>query len=336
MKKVLVVLLIVLMTIPIFAGGRRQGDGVHVFRFVSGPAGAVARQTIEIFLDYIENNSGGQIRVEAFLEGSLFANAEDMLSATQSNIVQGAMEADMALSWAAPEWISWSSVPFAFENNDQVFRFFMGPIGREINSRLERDFNIRFLDTGFGARGPRMLTANRPIRTPADMQGLRFRVPNVIGTIASWEAMGANVIGVPWGELFTSLQTGLVDAQENPFAQIDSGAFFQVQRYIMETAHQIGPQFFFVNNDFWQSLSPELQTVFNNANRVAWDFWNQATAAEDAELRQKFIDAGNVIIPASEMNIAAFRSLIAERVVTNPQITGAWAPGGWDYIQSLR
>jgi TRAP-type C4-dicarboxylate transport system substrate-binding protein len=126
-----------------------------------------------------------------------------------------------------------------------------------------------------------------------------------------------------------------VDAEENPYAELDSGAFYQVQKYIMKTSHQIGPNFIFINYDFWKGLSPELQKVFNDANKKAFDRFNAITAENDARLEQKFKDSGNIIIPASEIDIEAFKKIIREKILTNKELTSKWAPGGWDYIQSL-
>lgn len=307
------------------------------FKFHTPNPSKTSRLAIDLFISEIEKNSNGQIVVDAYTNGELYSNDEDQLVACQTGAVQGVMTGDMVLSWAAPEWISYTSVPFAFSSNDQFFKFFLGEKGAEINVKLEDNYNMHFLDSAIGARGGRMLTANKPVTTPADMAGLKFRVPNVIGTVASWEAMGAKVTGVAWSELFTSLQSGLVDAQENPYAQIEGGGFYQVQNYIMETSHQIGPQIFVVNIDFWNQLTPELQKVFNNANKVACDIFNEKTADDDERIKQKILaDGSTKIIPVEEIDIAAFVKLIGENVITNEEITKDWAPGGWEYIQSLK
>lgn len=307
------------------------------FKFHTLSLTDITESTVDLFLTEIEKNSNGQIVVDKYTNSELYSNDEDQLVACQSGILQGVMTSDMCLSWAAPEWISYTSVPFAFSNNEQFFKFFLGEKGAEINEKLVESYNMHFLDSAMGARGGRMLTANKPVKTPEDMKGLKFRVPNVLGTVASWEAMGAKVTGVAWSELFTSLQNGLIDAQENPYAQIDGGGFYQVQDYIMETSHQIGPQMFVVNNDFWNSLTPELQKVVNDANKKAFDYFNEKTAEDDAAIKQKIVDEGSTeIIPAEDIDIDAFIKVIEENVIADEELTKDWAPDGWDYIQSLK
>ena len=305
------------------------------FHTTAGTA-VLTRTAIEKMLDYIEKNSNGGIKVERFLMGEIAQNDEDQITALMEGSVHGICTGDMVLSWAAPEWISYTSIPFAFENNDHFFKFFLGEQGKKINAIIQDKYGMRFIDSMVGARGGRMLTANKAVYKPEDMKGLKFRVPNVIGTVASWEAIGATVIGVPWSELFTALQTGLVQAEENPYAELESGAFYQVQTHIMETAHQIGPQLVVVSEDFWNALTPELQEVVNAGVKEGFDYFNKETAANDARIRQKCIDSGNIVIPRDEIDIEAFKKIIQEKVIPKLEAEGKVAAGGWDYIQSLK
>lgn len=313
----------------------QAADPVELKFHTTAGTATITRTAIEKMLDYIDEHSGGGILVTRYLMGEIAQNDEDQISALMEDSIQGICTGDMVLSWAAPEWIGYTSIPFAFKNNDHFFKFFLGEKGEEINLKIQEKFGLRFIDSMIGARGGRMLTANKPIRTPAEMQGAKFRVPNVVGTVASWEGVGANVIGVPWSELFTALQTGLVDSEENPYAELESGAFYQVQSHIMETSHQIGPQLIVVSETFWQSLTPELQQVVNDAVKTGFEWFNLETANNDKRIRDKFIAAGNVIIPREEIDVEAFKKIIEEKVIPRLVKEGKVADGGWAYIQSL-
>lgn len=341
MRKVLLVLLgVFLVTGMLFAAGQSDkmtaaGEKVFTMKYLaSNTQMGIKAESLDLFLDEIEKNSNGRIVVERYINGELVQNAEDLLSMLTSGAAEAGFEADMSLSWVAPEWISYTSVPFAFDSREHMIKFFTSEIGDEINRRLAEEHGFQFLDSSVGGRGGRMLTAKKPIRNPADLKGVKFRVPNVIGTVASWEAMGAKVIGVPWSELFTSLQNGLVDAQENPYAEIESGGFYQVQKYIMETAHQFGPQFHFVNSNWFNSLPEDLQKVLLDANKKSFDYYNENTDADDERIKEKVIAAGCVIVPRDEIDIDAFRKIIEEEVLD--QFQDSWAPDGWEYIQSLK
>lgn len=293
----------------------------------------LTRPVAETFTSYIEENIP-RVKFELYINGELYTNAEDLQAAVSEGIVDASLEGDMAMSWASPEWLSWTSIPFAFSNKDQVQKFFCGEVGNEINEKLISDYNMRFFNNTIGVRGGRMITANKPIYSPDDLKGLKMRTPNVIGTVASWEAMGATVINVAWGDLFNALQTGVVDAEENPYLELDSGGFYQVQDYIMETSHQLGPQVIWMNEGTFQKFTEEEQAIILEANKVAFDEYNKNYEANDEVLKQKFLDNGNTIIPAEEIDLEAFRQVVLDNIV-NGDVSKDYAEGGWEYIQSL-
>lgn len=334
MKKLLAMTLAIVMVLSLCASAFAAE---YEFKFATSSTQTGAKKTaLDIFLSEIEELSEGRIKVEAYIDGDLYQNAEDMLAGLTTGVIDGAMEGDMSLGWVAPEWISYTSVPFAFDNSEHMLAFFKSDVALAMNEKLISDYGYRYLDSAVGARGARMLTANKKITTPEEMEGLKFRVPNVIGTVTSWQAMGANVIGVPWSELFTSLQNGLVDAEENPYAELESGGFYQVQKYIMETAHQYGPQFYFVSEAFYQSLPEDLQAVLQQANKDSWETFNTLVKEDDDRIRKVVTDAGDIIVPTEEIDIAAFRAVLEEKVI--PQFDADpdnFAPGGWEYIKNL-
>lgn len=344
MKKLVLVMLTMILTFGIvFANGSKEAtstelanaEPVYVLKYSDrSNAGNVQKESVIIFLDEIEKNSNGRIKVERYLNGELATGAEDMLALVSSGAIQCGADADMSLSWVSPEWISYTSVPFCFRDKDHMVKFFMSDIAKEMNERLIEKYGYRFLDNAIGMRGARMLTANKKITGPADMKGLKFRVPNVIGTVASWEAMGAKVVGVPLSELFTGLQNGLVDAQENPYAQIESNGFYQVQKYIMETKHQYNAFYRYINEEFWDSLPEDLKQIILDANKKSWDYYNEETVVNDEKIEQVFLNAGCTIVREEEIDIAAFKKLIEEKVL-NSAVSKDWAENGWEIIQNM-
>lgn len=304
-----------------------------VLKFAMCNSNALTEPAVKEFTSYIEENIP-RVKFETYIKGELYTNAEELQTAVSEGIVDVSLEGDMAMSWASPEWISWTSVPFAFGSKAQAKKFFTGEVGDEINAILIKDYNMRFFNNEIGVRGGRMITANKAIYSPADLKGVKMRTPNVIGTVASWEAMGATVINVAWGDLFNALQTGVVEAEENPFLELDSGGFYQVQKYIMETSHQIGPNVIWMNEATFQKFTPEEQEIILEANKRAFEGYNTNYEANDEKLKQKFLDNGNIIIPAEEIDLDAFRQIVEDKIV-NGDVSKDYKEGGWDYIQSL-
>ena len=315
--------------------GEANGDGGEelVLKLAMTSSNDLTKPAVEIFTSHIEENIP-RVKFDIYINGELYTNAEDLQAAVSEGIVDVSLEGDMAMSWASPEWLSWTSVPFAFNSKEQAKKFFTGEAGDEINEILISDYNMRFFNNEIGVRGGRMITANKPIYSPDDLKGVKMRTPNVIGTVASWEAMGATVINVAWGDLFNALQTGVVEAEENPYLELDSGGFYQVQKYIMETSHQIGPQVIWMNEATFQKFTPQEQEVILEANKLAFENYNSNYEANDEKLKQKFLDNGNIIIPAEEIDLDAFRQIVLDNIV-NGDVSKDYKEGGWDYIQSL-
>lgn len=315
-----------------------QLDKPIIFRFHAfTEPDTVTRRAVEIFLDEIKKNSKGKIIVDAYIGGELFETELGQVIATKIGAIQGIQGGDLPFSYAAPEWTSYTSLPFSITNREQFFKFYLGEAGEEINQKLEENYNMHFLDSAIGARGGRMITANKPIQSPEDLIGIRLRVPPVIGTTTPWEIMGANVVVVPYDELYIALKSGLVDAQENPYENISEKKLYEVQDYIMETNHQIGPAVFIVNKDFWDQLTPELKKVFNDANKVALEYYNKEVPKQEEKIKQMILEEGSTeIIPSEDIDIAGLKKIIKEKVLTNNELTKDWAPGGWEYIQSLK
>ena len=114
---------------------------------------------------------------------------------------------------------------------------------------------------GIQKRGPRRLTSSFPVRTPADLAGLKLRVPEIPRWVAVWGGLGALPTPVAFAEVYNALQTGVVDAQENPVQLIYSGRFFEVNRYVMLTDHVHTKYHWTINNDFLNSLPQDLRTL---------------------------------------------------------------------------
>jgi len=287
-----------------------------------------------MFAQLVEERSGGKLKPELYLEGQLGTNDEDLTTSIAEGTIDVYFGQDMLANWVAPDWLGYANVAFAFRGPDHVKAFWNSEIGEEINRKAIEAHGVRLLLDGVGLRGARHLTANKPIKSAAEMKGIKIRVPNVAAVVDSWEATGAIVTPIPWGELFGALQTGVVDAQENPFEQIDQGGLYQVQKYIMLTHHQYGVYLTHVNEKWWQSLTDEEREIIRQANKDAADYFNTELPKVDAQLLEKFKAAGVTVVETSEIDIQSFKDAIVGTVLEKNK--KEWAEGGWEKIQSLQ
>jgi len=146
---------------------------------------------------------------------------------------------------------------------------------------------------GVWENGIRQITNNvRPINTPEDLQDLKLRTPSGVWRVKMFQAYGANPTPLEFSELFVALQTGVVDGQENPYANIWAAKFNEVQEYLSETNHVYTPSFPVASLKRWETWPTEVQDAILQAGQEVQP-WTYETAEKlDAELRQELIDAG--------------------------------------------
>lgn len=324
--------LVTVLSLAFTSFGVGQGEDVRTFRIVANASG-LALEAFQLFGELIEEKSGGSLQAEFFLRGQLGTDDEDLSTGIAEGAYEILMSSDMMSNWVAPDWLGYANVPFAFRDPEHVQAYWRGEIGQEVRERMIDQLGVRVLIEDVMVRGARNLTANRPIYHPDDMQGLRFRTPNIPAVVAAWQAAGANVTPVPWGELFGALQTGLANAQENPLEQIGDLSMYQVQDYLMMTGHQYGVQVAHVLESWWQSLSDEEQAIVLEANREAAEFYNTQLATFESEQLAHFEGQGMTIIPRDEIDIEAFQEVIIPAMLE--RYGDEWAEDGWETIQAL-
>lgn len=216
-------------------------------------------QGIKYFCDEVEKRSEGKVKLQIYTDAQLGGSADEMIGGCQT----GAFE---FITLNQGSWGGYTDAfmpfnfPFLFPNEEVAFAFMDGEQGDYITQKIIDDTGIRVLcyyDMGFR----HLTTKNTPVHTAADMQGLKLRTQNDPYQIAAMEALGAAVTTVAYSELFSALQQGLVDAQENPLSNIVVNKYYEVQNYLTLTGHTYTLTTMAINEDVFQSFSPDLQAL---------------------------------------------------------------------------
>ena len=161
-------------------------------------------------------------------------------------------------------------LPFLFRNPEHAYKVLDGAIGRDLLSRFDR---VGIKGLAFWENGFRHITsAKKPIREPGDLKSLKIRVMENRVHQAAFRQLGADATPMAWGEVFTSLQQGLLDAQENPIPIIYTFKLNEVQKYLSLTAHVYSPAPVLVSKKTWDRLPPEIQKVMLDAARETAQF----------------------------------------------------------------
>jgi tripartite ATP-independent transporter DctP family solute receptor len=162
--------------------------------------------------------------------------------------------------------------------------------------------------------GFRHITNNvRPINLPADLDGIKLRTPKGTWRVKMFQSYGANPTPMSFSEVFTALKTGVIDGQENPFAQIYSGKFQEVQKYLSLTGHVYTPAYVLVGKDHWESLPADVREILEETAKENQAFVYEQAAALETDLLQKLKDGGIAVNEADkDAFIAASKGIYDE------------------------
>ena len=219
------------------------------------------------FAEEVENKTEGKLKIQVY-PNSLEGNEVDNLNGIRVGVSHMTLSGDTMQNWAPKAALI--GVPYSFQTVEGVKVAVNGEIGQEIEQDIIEKVAVVPLFNVL--RLPRNLTSNRPIRTPKDLNNLIVRVPDVPLYITMWQSAGAKPTPMSLGEVFTALQQGTIDGQENPNDVIYTSGFQEVQKYVNLTEHIYSWLYLVVGKEVFESLSPEMQAHVWDAAKVAQEF----------------------------------------------------------------
>src|SRR6185437_11939645 len=277
-----------------------------------------------VFADEIAKRTGGRYRIEQYPDSALGGEVE-MLKAVQLGTVDLAFITGAPLPNILPD-VGVFNIPFLFRSVTHAHAVLDGPIGQ---SYLAKFRTKGLVALAWGENGMRHLTnSRREIRSPEDLKGLKLRVPQSDVMLAGFNALGANVKPLAFPLLYSALQSGEFDGQENPIATILSSKFYQVQKYLTLSGHVYDPAILFITDDGFDDLSAEDQKAFIEAAKFAGqasrDFAAEAEKSGVAQLAQSGMSV------TTNVDRAQFAAAMAS---ANPIFSQKF---GADLIQQIR
>lgn len=260
-------------------------------------------QVAEAFKAEVEDKSGGAITINISPSGTTGdwpQSIEGLRIGTNQIVLQSVGALDRYGTIAGIE-----AFPYLIRDLDHFNKVYFGPVGAELFGAIEEQTGFRLLGAAY--RGARKLSANRPAATLDELAGLKLRVPPLKMYRETWENLGASPVPMGFAEVFTSLEKGLIDGQENPLEVIRNASLFEVQDYVMETDHVIGAMTLIFNAAYFDGLPEDTQTVLIDAAAVVMqDFSNWMVTTEE-ELRADLIAKGMEFVA---VDMDAFRGAL--------------------------
>jgi tripartite ATP-independent transporter DctP family solute receptor len=300
MKKVLILLSITVICLGLILTGcaGKQGDSkpddaankpiTIKLAYVVPETQSTHIASEKVFKKYVEEKSGGRLKVELYPNGQLGSDRQ-AIEGVSLGTIEMTIPAAAVLSGFEEKFMVFD-LPFLFESREAAHRALDGELGQKLSELLIPHGlkNLVFAENGF-----RNITNNKkPITTPDDLKGLKIRTMENPVHIAAFKALGANPTPMAFGELFTALQQGTVDAQENPISLIYTSKFYEVQKYCTLSGHVYAPTAVLINNDFYNSLPEDLQKIIMEAAVAYRDYQRELAGQQDTEFIAKLKEAG--------------------------------------------
>ncbi|WP_248448038.1 TRAP transporter substrate-binding protein [Sinorhizobium meliloti] len=280
---------------------------------------------MEKFAELVKEKSGGKIEVKLFPGGTLGGDVQTV-SALQGGVIEMTVLNAGILASNVKEFGA-VDLPFLFDSGEEADKVMDGPFGTSLLERLPATglVGVAYWELGF-----RNLTNNRhPVTKLEDIKGLKIRTIQSPIPVELFNALGANAVPLPYTELYTALETGTVDGQENPSANIINAKFYEVQKYMTLTRHQYNPQIVLVSKKFWDGLNDEEKTVLQQAAVEARDFQRKVSREQDAAALEEIRKTG---MEVSELSPEETQKL---RDAVKPMIEKFSADIGQETVEAL-
>lgn len=248
---------------------------------------SISYQGLERFKKIVEARSEGRIQVDLFHSGALGDQVSGIESMQAGTVDIATVETPID---TIDPVLGVTALPYMFRDRDHVDTVMYGALGSWIEKRLE-DHGLRTLS--FMEGGFRHITNNvRPIEKPEDLQGIAMRTPDSRLRIKIFNHYGADASPLPFPELYTALQTGVFDGQENPIIWVKTTNFYEVQEYLSLTGHLYTVTYVLMSDQVYQDLPEDLQLIVRQAGREAAEFSVEVGRAADEEIVDFLIEQG--------------------------------------------
>src|SRR5438046_6114939 len=271
-----------LMLAPAHAYGQLEIKLGHV-----GEPGSIFQKSADEFAKRANAKRGGKAKVIAYGSSQLGSD-EELIQKVKLGTVDMALPSTVMSSQV--DLFGVFEMPYLVKD-----RAHMGRIEKEIFwSKLEPEVEKKGLKViAVWENGFRQITnSKRPIKVPGDLAGIKLRVPGGKWRVKMFQAYGANPSPMKFSELFTALQTGVMDGEENPFTQIYSAKLQEVQKYLSLTGHVYTPAYLTVGKTKWEALPPDVRKILEDTARETQAYVYETAARDDADLLAKLKQAG--------------------------------------------
>jgi tripartite ATP-independent transporter DctP family solute receptor len=283
----------------------------------------------EMMKRFGEEIKGIGFTLQPYFGGTLFKQGTELVAMQRGNLEMGNI-APQDISNQIPAWSIVTSA-YLFRDADHLKKVLASEVGDELKKMASEKLGIHILGpTYFGVRHVG-LKPKKQINTPADMAGIKLRMPGGDAWQFLGQSLGANPTPMAYAEVYTGLQSGAIDGQDNPLPNVQNMKFYEVHSQIVLTSHLVGFDLLAVSNKVWNAMSPEKRAAFQAAADKAIEWSTQEHLKKERELAEFFKAQGlEVYTP----DVKAFREFAQKKYLAS-DLAKNWAPGMLDKINAM-
>lgn len=286
------------------AGSMKKGKLVKIAVCVSNqtPASIALR---DVFKPRIEELTHGKYDIQIYDSGVL-GSEKVTYDYTRNGIIEMCVVGTPM--WSETPAMAIPDFPFVFRDVEHARKCYQGELGSYIKDQIEKDQPVTLMS--WFPNGARVFTSNKKLESLDDFKGQKLRMPNNPIHVKLAESLGANVVIMDMGEVFTALEQGVADGQDNPLSTVKNEGWYEVQKYIYNTNHIVASLELFAGDEFWEDISKEDQEIFRQVAKetsdYAWDKYMDQLVTD----KQFMKDNGIVLTDLTEEERAAMKEKI--------------------------
>ena len=308
------------LTMPFIA--RRSRAEAKPFRISTpGPPEEWQSKSLELFKKELDAAVPGQFDVQIHYNGTLFAQGTEIEAMQRGNLEVG-MVSPQDIATLIPEY-SIFTTGYLMRDPKHLDAVYDGDIGKEYDARVEKDIQIHLVRSQYLGTRHLLLRKPREVKTPADMAGVKLRMPGSETWQFLGEALGAKPTPMAFEEVYLAMQTGTVDGLENPLPDAEAAKFYEVSKQVVLTGHMVSNTFFAVAQAYWNALSADQKSAIEAAEAKAKAFNDEGVLKTEADAKG-FFEGKSVKVTTPD--VEAFRTHVL-KMFSESKFASSWPKG---------
>lgn len=283
-----------------------------------------------VMKDELDKSAPGQFDTQINLNASLFKQGTEPAAMARGNLEMSSISA-FDIAKIVPEF-SIFTAGYVIRDPDHLMKVFNGPIGEELFKLVSEKMDITILSPIYLGTRQLNLRELKNVKTPADLKGVKLRMPGSKEWLFLGEALGATPTPLAFGEVYLGLKTGTIDGQDNPLPTVRSAKFYEVTKQLTLTSHLVDGIFISVSNKLWNGLSVDQKAKLKAAAQSAAKYNNDNRIADEKQMVDYFKSQG---LTVTTPDLDAFRKSV-QTTYLNSEYAKVWPKGMLDRINATK